>query len=102
MPAPYKTNCLNYSEIGCKSRIDCVEKCNIEMSSRQCNGLTLTTNMDRHNNKDKYYWSNCAFQYNYSVCAEKYKSPDCINEYFSFKPFPDSPLTGNWNEIANK
>lgn len=102
MPSPYKTNCFNYNKIGCKSKTDCVDKCNIEMALKECNESALFTNMDRHNNKDIYNWSKCSLLFNYSVCQEKYKSPDCINEYFSFKPFSDSPLTGHWDQMEVK
>ena len=109
MPPPYQTNCLNYSKIGCKSRSDCINKCKIEISLKQCNELPFDVNVDRNNDKDTYNVSKCYFELDESVCHDKYKSPDCINEYFSFKPFSDSALNESWiskiileNYLSNK
>ena len=70
------------------------------------------------NAKLKFYWNNvmnyhltltlieimtdiyniwkCYFELDESVCHDKYKSPDCINQYFSFKPFSDSAFNESW------
>ena len=87
MPSPYQTNCFDYNTIGCKSRSDCIDKCNIQSSLKQCNCLPSKTNVDRHNNKDHYYNITCSF--NYTICEQKYKSPDCINEYYSSRTIFD-------------
>ena len=86
MPSPYQTNCFDYTEIGCKSRSHCVDKCMIEMSLKECNSLHLFTNVDRHNDKDIYINSECENRLNTKVCEDKYALSDCLNEYFSFKP----------------
>ena len=90
LPSPYKTNCFDYTKIGCKSRTDCVDKCNIERGLKQCKSLPLYTKGDKHNNRDEYKESDCMWYFNYSICEDKYKSPDCINEYFSLKTTLDS------------
>ena len=83
MRSPYKTNCFDYNQIGCKSRSDCIEKCNIELSLNQCHCLPHKSNADRHNDKDNYCCTSCEKSFDYNICEEKYKSPDCINEYYS-------------------
>ena len=87
LPAPYKTNCFNYTELGCQSKQDCVDKCQIELSMKQCNNsLPLNIYVDVNNDKDVYKFSKCTYYFNYNVCEEKFKSPDCMNEYFLIKP----------------
>ena len=85
LPKPYQTNCFDYTKIGCKSRSDCIDKCNIERALKKCDSLPLWTNVDRHNNKDKYLSKLCNAKLNYSLCENKHKSSDCMNEYYSFK-----------------
>ena len=97
LPAPYQTNCLDYNKIGCKSRSDCIDKCNIEMSLKQCDSLHLYTNMYTHNDKDKYHLSKCIINLNKKICENKFKLPDCINEYFSLKLFNDLPLNESFS-----
>ena len=99
MPSPYQTNCFNYEKFGCKSRSDCINKCNIETLLKRCNRLPLSTNVDRHNDKDIYDQSKCSKKYNENQCEDKFNSPDCINEYFPFKPFSVSPLNESWISI---
>lgn len=41
MPSPYKTNCFDYTKIGCKSRKYCVDRCNVEWAKEHCDGKTL-------------------------------------------------------------
>ena len=87
MSSPYQTNCYNYNKIGCKSRSDCIDKCNIELSLKQCKSLPNKINVDRHNNKDHYDIKLCNLSY--EICEEEYKSPDCTNEIYSFKTVLD-------------
>ena len=55
MPSPYKTNCFNYNEFGCKSRRDCIDQCNVKWALINCNGsLPNDTFINRHNDKDKF------------------------------------------------
>ena len=89
MPSPYQTNCYDYNKIGCKSRSDCIDKCNIESSLKQCKSLPDKVNVDRHNDKDNYADNNNSCNFSYSICEQKYKSPDCTNEYYSFKTVLD-------------
>ena len=81
MPSPYKTKCFDYNKIGCKSRIDCVDRCNVELTVKHCNGsLPSRTIIDRHNDKNIF---NDICKDNYTeFCEQKYKSLDCINEYY--------------------
>ena len=84
MPSPYKTNCLNYNEIGCKSRRDCIDQCNVEWALINCNGsLPSHTIIDRKNNKD-IFKRRCNDDIK-EYCKQKHKSPDCINEYYAIK-----------------
>ena len=84
MSSPYKTKCFNYNKIGCKSRRDCVDRCNVKWAFKNCNGsLPSETIIDRHNDKD-IYKGTCndnAKKY----CEQKHKSPDCINEYYPMR-----------------
>ena len=105
LPSPYQTNCLNYTRIGCKSRSDCIDKCHIEMSLKQCNSLPLSTNIGpiltdihRHNDKYQFSISLCSINFNYSICEDKYNSPDCTNDYYSFKLIMDSNFENLLNE----
>ena len=52
---PYSSNCINYNDIGCKSKQDCVDQCNIRTSS---------TESDQEPEPKE-------------ECARKYQSPDC-------------------------
>ena len=53
IPSPYKTKCLDYNEIGCKSRRDCVDRCNVERTFKHCNKpLPSEAIIDKHNDKD--------------------------------------------------
>ena len=99
MPPPYQTKCLDYHQIGCKSRSDCIDKCNIETSLKQCDSLPVSTNVDRHNNKDKFSYSACTFEYDYNEnhCEDNYKLPDCINQYYTIKPVSDSNINESWD-----
>ena len=101
LPSPYQTNCLDYKTIGCKSRSDCVEKCHIKMSLKQCNSFPLFTNVDRRNDKHEFSLVTlCSINFNYSICQDKYKSPDCKNEYYSFKLIMDSDFKSRMNQQA--
>ncbi len=85
MPTPYQTNCFDYTKIGCKSKSDCVDKCIIELTTKQC----LNTNVNRSNNKNHYYYVLCSVYINGSNCEDEYNSPDCFNEYYTIKSFSD-------------
>ena len=84
MPSPYKTKCFDYNKIGCKSRRNCVDRCNIDWALKHCNGsLPSRTIIDRHNDKDTFK-DECNDNYK-EYCQQKYKSPDCINQYYKIK-----------------
>ena len=85
MPSPYKTKCFDYNKIGCKSRIDCVDRCNVEWTLKHCNGSLPMGNtfVDRHNDKD-IFKEECDDNYK-EYCNQKYKHPDCFNEYYEIK-----------------
>ena len=84
MPSPYKTNCVDYNKIGCKSRRDCVDQCNVEWALKHCSGsLPSDTIIDRHNDKD-IFKDRCNDNHK-EYCEQKYKSPNCINEYYTIK-----------------
>ena len=84
MPSPYKTNCFNYNEFGCKSRRDCIDQCNVKWALINCNGsLPNDTFINRHNDKDKF-GNECDDKHK-EYCEHKYKSPDCFNEYYTIK-----------------
>ena len=84
MPSPYKTNCVDYNKIGCKSRRDCVDQCNVEWALEHCNGsLPSDTIIDRHN--DKGIFKDRCNDNHKEYCEHKYKSPDCINEYYTIR-----------------
>ena len=84
MPSPYKTKCLNYKKIGCKSRRDCVDRCNVEWAIEHCNGsLPSRTIIDRHNDKNTFK-DECNDNYK-EFCEQKHKSPDCFNQYYTAK-----------------
>ena len=86
MPSPYKTNCFNYNKIGCISRRDCVNQCNIEWALIHCNNsLPSKTIIDKHNDKDKFDKPRLCNDNNKEFCENKYKSPDCFNQYYKIK-----------------
>ena len=93
MYPPYETKCFNYNEIGCKSRRDCVDRCNVEWAFKHCNGSFPLgyTIIDRHNDKD-IFSDECKGNHD-KYCEQKYKSPDCINEYYTIKLLGDKKLT---------
>ena len=85
MPSPYKTNCFDYNQIGCKSRRDCIDKCHCDYILNYCNStLPMDTVVDRHNDNHKFRDDIKCFKIQF--CEEKYKSPECINEYYTIKP----------------
>lgn len=80
LPAPYTTNCLDYSRIGCQSKSDCIDKCKVELNLKQCNVLPSFVNMDKSN--DKHDYGQCNKTVSYSQCEIKYNSDDCFNQYY--------------------
>ena len=98
MPSPYKTNCFEYNKIGCKSRRDCVDRCNIEWALIHCNNsLPEYTISDKHNDKDKF--GEPCNDNNKEFCENKYKSPDCFNEYYKIKLISEkSIMKGGWRQ----
>ena len=96
MPSPYKTKCLDYNKIGCKSRSDCVDRCNVEWALKHCNGsLPSKTIIDRYNDKDTFN-NDCNDNYK-EYCEQKHQSPDCINEYYTIKLVIDK----KFEDLAN-
>ena len=83
LPSPYQTNCLDYTKIGCKSRSNCIDKCNIKWALKHCNSLPISTNVDIYNNKDTFSSNECNLPQD---CKEKNNLLDCINEYYEIKP----------------
>ena len=94
LSSPYQTNCYDYNKLGCKSRNDCINKCNIELSLKLCNSLPQFTNVDRHNDKDIYNITNCTMKFDYSICEDEFRSPDCVNEYYFIKPIIPERIYG--------
>ena len=90
LSSPYKTNCFGYTKIGCKSRSDCIDKCNIEWSLNNCysNSLPEKTNLDINTDKDVFNGACKSTEFR----KRKHKSPDCINEYYEIKTILDSNL----------
>ena len=84
MPTPYQTNYLDYNKIRCKSRNDCINKCNIKWALNHCNSLAPYTNLDINNDKDKYKETVLKY-FDPDICESKYISPDCMNEYYEIK-----------------
>ena len=74
MPSPYKTNCFDYNEIGCKSRVDCVYKCRTELK-------LYDNNISSIKYGDIFIYPN----YDILTCENKYKSTGCFNEYYDMK-----------------
>ena len=96
MPSPYKTNCFDYNKIGCKSKSDCIDQCNIKWALNNCNGtLPSNTIIDRRNEKNKFEQEKCDDTHK-RFCAKNYKSPDCINEHYKIKLIDDK----KFNEMA--
>lgn len=94
MPAPYKTSCFDYNKIGCKSRSDCITKCQIEWALKHSNSLPFWSDLDIHNDKDQFK----TYCHDEEHCQQKFASPNCINEYFTLKPMGQTKL----NKIINK
>ena len=52
MSSPCKTKCEDYNKIGCKSKRDYVDRCNVEWTLKHCNGSLLSgTIIDRQNDR---------------------------------------------------
>ena len=68
MPSPYKTNCLDYNEIGCNSRVDCVYKCRTELK-------LYYHNISYIKYGDIFIFPN----YDTLTCENKYKSTALMN-----------------------
>ena len=81
----YKTNCFDYNKVGCKSRNDCIDKCHLKWSLKNCNSLPPHTIWDRHNDQVRI----TKLCYDQMYCAEKYPWPDCIEEFYSMKTIID-------------
>ena len=94
---------MQVTKVGCKSRSDCIDKCNIEGALKEYNSLPLWTKMDIHNSKDGYLLGVHNDNFNYSICENKYKSPDCIMNYYEFKRVLDQELNQSYEgkAIAN-
>ena len=88
MPSPYKTNCFDYNKIGCKSRRECYDRCNVEWALKHCNSLPTNTILDKNNEINKILKNfNQAHE-----CNEKYNWSDCIDEYYTIKPLSVTQL----------
>ena len=90
MQSPYKTKCFDYNKIGCKSRRDCVDRCNVEWAFKHCNGsLPSYTIIDRYN--DEYIFKGRCDN-DKEFCELKHKSPDCFNQYYTIKLVSDNKI----------
>ena len=70
LPAPYVTNCFDYTKIGFRSRSDCIDKLlNLQklVSLEKCKYLPMYVNMDKSNDRDKY-WTNESCKIGTSIC----------------------------------
>ena len=96
LQSSYKTNCFDYTKIGCKSRSYCIDKCNIEWTLNNCdpNSLPEKTIMDINNDKGVF---NGACMSGEQLCERKHKSPDCVNEYYAIETILDSNLKEHLN-----
>ena len=107
LPSPYQTNCFDYSKLDCQSRSECIRKCQFESALKLCDSLPLQTliskeDIQNDNNKYqyKYKYSNCINKFNLSICESKFKSPDCVNEYYSFKPIIPIKLNRSFDNLT--
>ena len=76
MPSPYQTKCFDYTKLGCKSRDDCIRKCQIDTASKQCDSLPFNTMIRKdHVNGQmaKFKITPCIGQLNYTFCKVKFK-----------------------------
>ena len=92
LPAPYATNCVNYSKIGCQSKSACIDKCHVEHNLNECNVLPSFVNMDKSNDKDIYDASKCKDGIDKSVCEKMFQSDDCFMEHYIMKTVIDNVL----------
>lgn len=92
LPPPYKTNCLDYSKIGCLTRIDCIEKCRNEFSK---SGNYYSSGKNYGN---IFIYMGLAQFHNTLLCEEKYESSDCFSEYYNIKMITDQT---NWVKNAS-
>ena len=60
------------------------------------NSLPVYRFVDKNNDKYKFTFKSvlCPYHSLTKLCKEKYKSPDCFNEYYSFKVVSDKELMG--------
>ena len=85
LPAPYATNCFDYSKIGCQSRRDCIDKCKVELNLKECNVLPTFINVDVLNDKDYFQENYCTKRVDNNQCENIYKSNDCLNQHYSLE-----------------
>ena len=85
MPAPYATNCFDYSKIGCQSKSECIDQCKVEINLRECDVLPSFVNMDKSNDRDKYEASDCKESIEKSICEGRFTSNDCFMEHYTLK-----------------
>ena len=75
MSSPCKTKCEDYNKIGCKSKRDYVDRCNVEWTLKYCNGSLLSeTIIDGQNDKD-IFKNDCNNNHK-EYCEMKHKLPD--------------------------
>ena len=92
MPAPYATNCFDYSKIGCQSKSDCIDQCKVELHLRECDVLPSFVNMEKSNDRDKYETGDCRETIEKSICEERFTNNDCKMEHFTLKSIIDDEI----------
>ncbi len=83
LPAPYETNCINYSQIGFRSKIDCINQCLISVAKKRCNrwpAEIFAPKTVNHSFLPKFLINECLEKISEKYCNHKCQYNDCIEE----------------------
>jgi hypothetical protein len=97
LPAPYESNCINYTDIGFQSRKQCLDNCEIElMLNLTKDSIDFKTTADNES-KFKYKWKR-DLTLNISMdsldeCRRKCVLHNCLNEYYHLEKTSESDMS---------
>jgi hypothetical protein len=83
LPAPYETNCRNYSKFGYFSKRDCINQCLISLAKKRCNqwpGDVFASNSVNQSFLPNFLINKCLGEISEKYCNHKCQYNDCIEE----------------------
>lgn len=102
---PYGSDCIDYGEIGFKSRTDCINKCLVNLSLSQCRVLPNHINVDANNN-DSFIKNDkqraCQRQIRADgQCERKCHHSNCVNHYYTHKKITVKPFSDSEKQLLS-